>query len=216
MLARLCLNKEDYHLFRNVTLPTEDGTTQIDHIVVSRFGIFVIETKNMKGWIFGSQNQRTWTQKIYKHTNKFQNPLHQNYRHTKTLEDCLDLPDGKIFSVIVFVGDSTFKTDMPENVVYASRLNGYIKTRQEVVLTEEEVSRAILKIEGGRLIPSLKTRREHIANVGTSLEKKRNSTVCPRCGSELIVKVAQKGVNRGNEFLACSGFPRCRYTRNAA
>ena len=40
----------------------------------------------MKGWIFGLANQKTWTQKIYKHTNKFQNPLHQNYKHVKTLE----------------------------------------------------------------------------------------------------------------------------------
>jgi len=49
MAAKLFLNKSDYHLIKNVTLPTESGTTQIDHIIVSRFGIFVIETKNMKG-----------------------------------------------------------------------------------------------------------------------------------------------------------------------
>lgn len=72
--AKLFLNKEDYHLIKNVTLTTDDGTTQIDHIIVSKYGIFVIETKNMKGWIFGGEKQRTWTQKIYKHTNKIQNP----------------------------------------------------------------------------------------------------------------------------------------------
>ena len=78
--ARLFLPKDEYHLIKDVTLPNEDGTTQIDHIIVSRYGVFVIETKNMKGWIFGSANQKTWTQKIYKHTHKFQNPLHQNYK----------------------------------------------------------------------------------------------------------------------------------------
>jgi restriction system protein len=45
--AKLLLNKEDYHLIKNVTLPTEEGTTQIDHIIVSKYGIFVIETKNL-------------------------------------------------------------------------------------------------------------------------------------------------------------------------
>jgi len=70
------LNKDEYHLIKNVTLPAKNGTTQIDHIIVSKYGIFVIETKNMKGWIFGNQKQKTWTQKIYKHTNTFQNPLH--------------------------------------------------------------------------------------------------------------------------------------------
>ncbi len=82
-LVNLAINsrlyKKKYHLLKNVTLPTEDGTTQIDHIIVLQYGIFVIETKNMKGWIFGEEHQRTWTQKIYKHTSKFQNPLHQNY-----------------------------------------------------------------------------------------------------------------------------------------
>ena len=57
--AKLFLDKEQYHLIKNVTLPTEDGSTQIDHIIVSKYGVFVVETKNMKGWIFGSPNQKT-------------------------------------------------------------------------------------------------------------------------------------------------------------
>ena len=119
--AKLLLDGNEYHLIKNVTLPTETGTTQIDHIIVSKYGVFVVETKNMKGWIFGSINQKTWTQKIYKHTTKFQNPLRQNYKHTKTLESLLGLTDKQIYSVIVFIGDSTFKTDMPENVTSQRR-----------------------------------------------------------------------------------------------
>ena len=95
--AKLFLDKEKYHLIKNVTLPTEDGSTQIDHIIVSTYGVFVVETKNMKGWIFGSPNQKIWTQRIYKHSSKFQNPLHQNYKHTKTLESLLVLKDNKFF-----------------------------------------------------------------------------------------------------------------------
>lgn len=52
--AKLMLDKNKYHLIKNVTLPTEDGSTQIDHIIVSIYGVFVVETKNMKGWIFGN------------------------------------------------------------------------------------------------------------------------------------------------------------------
>ena len=91
------LDKQTYHLIKNVTLPTEEGTTQIDHIVVSEYGLFVIETKNMKGWIFGSEKGKTWTQSIYKHKTKFQNPLHQNYKHTKTIESILGIVDSKVF-----------------------------------------------------------------------------------------------------------------------
>ncbi|SGZ78574.1 hypothetical protein BTHERMOSOX_158 [Bathymodiolus thermophilus thioautotrophic gill symbiont] len=89
--AKLLLDKRKYHLIKNITLPTEDGSTQIDHIIVSEYGIFVVETKNMKGWIFGGLNQKIWTQKIYKYSGKFQNPLHQNYKHTKVLEALLKL-----------------------------------------------------------------------------------------------------------------------------
>lgn len=48
----------EYKIFNDILLATESGTTQIDHIVVSRFGIFVIETKNYRGWITGNENGR--------------------------------------------------------------------------------------------------------------------------------------------------------------
>jgi predicted RNA-binding Zn-ribbon protein involved in translation (DUF1610 family) len=206
--AKLFLDKEKYHLIKNVTLPTEDGSTQIDHVIVSRYGIFVVETKNMKGWIFGSPNQKTWTQKIYKHSSKFQNPLHQNYKHTKTLESLLGLNDEQIFSVIVFVGDSTFKTEMPENVTYGRGYIKFIKSKVKPVLTESEVKEITSKIEISRLTPSFKTNREHVKHVKTIVEKKGNSQSCPKCGGAMVLREVKKGQNIGNKFLGCSNFPK--------
>jgi len=208
--AKLFLDKEKYHLIKNVTLPTENGSTQIDHIIVSKYGIFVVETKNMKGWIFGSPNQKTWTQKIYKHSSKFQNPLHQNYKHTKTLESLLELNEEQIFSVIVFVGDSTFKTKMPENVTYGKGYIRFIKSKVQHVFTEQEVNEITSKIESGRLIPSFKTNREHVKHVKTIVEKKENSQSCPKCGGEMVLREVKKGQNIGNKFWGCSSFPKCR------
>jgi len=212
--AKLFLDKDQYHLIKNVTLPTEDGSTQIDHIIVSKFGVFVVETKNMKGWIFGSPNQKTWTQKIYKHTSKFQNPLHQNYKHTKTLESLLGLTDQQVHSVIVFIGDSTFKTDMPENVTYGGGYLRYIKSKTQPVLTESEVNEITSKIESGRLTPSFKINREHVAHVRNIVaEKESNNTkACPKCGSSMMAREVKKGQNIGKKFFGCSGFPKCRYT----
>jgi hypothetical protein len=69
--ARLMLPAESYHALHNVTLPTPDGTTQIDHIVVSRFGIFVVETKNMNGWTFGGDSQaQRLSLSIYAHASR--------------------------------------------------------------------------------------------------------------------------------------------------
>ena len=208
--AKLFLDKEKYHLIKNVTLPTENGSTQIDHIIVSKYGIFVVETKNMKGWIFGSPNQKSWTQKIYKHSSKFQNPLHQNYKHTKTLESLLGLNEEQIFSVIVFVGDSTFKTEMPENVTYGKGYTRFIKSKVQHVFTELEVKDITSKIESGRLTPSFKTNREHVKHVKTIVEKKESSQSCPKCGGGMVLREVKKGQNIGNKFWGCSSFPKCR------
>ena len=169
--AKLFLDAKQYRLIKNVTLPTEDGSTQIDHIIVSKYGVFVVETKNMKGWIFGSPNQKTWTQKIYKHSSKFQNPLHQNYKHVKTLESLLSVEKEQIFSVVVFVGNSIFKTDMPENVTDGSGYIQLIKSKKQLVLSESEVMDIINKIETRRLIPSFKTNREHVKHVKEIVSK---------------------------------------------
>lgn len=160
-----CLDPRDYRLLRNVTLPFEDGTTQIDHIIVSRFGVFVIETKNMKGWIFGGERQKTWTQKIYRHSVKFQNPLHQNYKHVKALEALLGIDGSAIHSVVVFIGGSTFKTPMPENVTQAFGFLRYVKARTAVLLSDAQVSDAVERIESGRLPASFATHRAHVRHV---------------------------------------------------
>ncbi|MEP1216331.1 MAG: nuclease-related domain-containing protein [Marinobacter sp.] len=163
--ARCFLDKSRYHLIKNVTLPTEDGTTQIDHVLVSEFGVFVVETKNMKGWIFGGPHQRFWTQKIYRSNHKFQNPLHQNYKHVKTLQALLGLSDHQVHSVVVFVGDSTFKTPMPENVTQGLGYVRYIKSKTDPLLSPEQVAEVREKVATGRLKASFATDRAHARHV---------------------------------------------------
>ncbi len=173
------LDKNEYHLIKNVMLPTEEGTTQIDHIIISIYGIFVVETKNMKGWIFGDASQRFWTQKIYNHSNKFQNPLHQNYKHVKTLEQLLELKDNQVYSLVVFVGDSTFKTEMPENVTSGFGYVRYIKSKKRPVFSQQEVAEIITKIEQGKLSQSFETYRAHIKHVKT-IQSQKKIVTCPR------------------------------------
>lgn len=210
--ARLMLDKETYHLIKNVTLPTENGSTQIDHIIVSIYGIFVVETKNMRGWIFGSPNQKTWTQKIYKHSSKFQNPLHQNYKHVKELQSLLNITDEQIFSLVVFVGDSTFKTEMPDNVTYGGGYIRFIKSKTQPVLSVAEVDDIANKIETGRLVPSFKTNRDHVKHVKEIVREKENSNTqsCPKCGSSMVLREAKKGANVEKKFWGCSNYPKCR------
>src|SRR5690348_13699506 len=109
-------------LLNNVTLNTESGTTQIDHVLIADTGIFVIETKHYQGWIYGGPNQSQWTQVIYKKKSRFQNPIRQNYGHLKTLQSLFTLPAENFFSVVVFTGNAEFKTDLGPNVLHLSQL----------------------------------------------------------------------------------------------
>jgi hypothetical protein len=210
LLIKFFLNQNEYHLIKNVTLPTDEGTTQIDHIIVSKYGVFVVETKNMKGWIFGGEKQKQWTQQIFKHKSKFQNPIHQNYKHVKTLEACLNAKNDSIFSVIIFIGDSTFKTKMPENVRFARGGIEYIKSKTDIVLNAEEVAGVIEQIESGMLERSYKTNRQHVKHVKEIVKEKSKPQSCTKCGSNMVLRKATKGKNAGSEFLGCTAFPKCR------
>jgi restriction system protein len=171
-MALRSLDNNQYQIINNVTLPTEDGTTQIDHIVVSIFGIFVLETKNMQGWIFGSSSQKKWNQQIYKQSFKFQNPIHQNYKHIKTLEAILELKPNQLHSIVVFVGECEFKTEMPENVrLGTSSALHFIKSKDEIVLTKLRMEVISKRINNRRLERSFKTDREHIENLNKRFHK---------------------------------------------
>jgi hypothetical protein len=165
LITKVFLDRDVYRLIKNVTIPADGGTTQIDHVIVSRFGVFVVETKNLRGWIFGKEGDAYWTQKLYRHSEKFQNPLRQNYKHTKTLSEILEIPDDKIRSIVVFTGDSTFKTEMPENVTGPRGYIRYIRSQVKPVLTEGEVRQVIKSIAEKRLVPGLKTHLQHVKHV---------------------------------------------------
>lgn len=214
-VAWLRLPSKTYYSIHNVTLPTLDGTTQIDHIFVSRFGIFVLETKNMRGWIFGGENQAQWTQKIFKESFKFQNPLRQNYKHVRALEAALDVPRETIHSVVVFTGSSTFKSPMPANVTRGAGYVTYIKSFYEPVLSESEVHQVVSQIQSSRLKASRDTHRNHVRLLkarGNPLAERK----CPKCGSSMILRTSNRGAGAGNQFWGCSAYPKCRVIQSLA
>ena len=168
--VKLYLKDPSYILLNDCTLPDEQsGTTQIDHILLSPYGIFIIETKNYTGWIFGGERQKMWTQKIYKKSFKFQNPLHQNYKHQKVLEAVLaDIVDpALIHSVVVFMPDCEFKTQMPQNVFRGAAWTDYIKSFADPVIPPMKLKRIQLRIEKEVLEKSWKTNRQHVENLKT-------------------------------------------------
>ena len=201
------LNKELYRRFHDVIIPSDNGTTQVDHVLVSPFGLFIVETKNLKGWIYGSESQSKWTQVVYKNKYSFQNPLKQTYRQKKVLSKFLDLNESHIETVVCFVGDSKFKTELPSNVL-SSGLGRYIKQFQDTVLSNDEFERicGLLISTEGKI-----SNREHIQSLH---DRHTSDTVCPRCGSDLVERTVKQGSRSGNRFLGCSSYPKCRFTLN--
>ena len=153
----------NYHLLNHITIKYGSSTTQIDHILVSRHGVFVIETKNYKGWIFANAKQATWTQVLYRLKFKFQNPIHQNHRHVVAVRELLDfLPQDAIKSVVVFSGNAEFKTEKPLGVFTISEMIEYLKGCNEELLSENRVQFAVGRIETARMAISSKTDVEHV------------------------------------------------------
>lgn len=144
-----CFSRHSYFLINNVTLNTKDGgTTQIDHILVSEYGVFIIETKNYSGWIFGGKNNKEWTQSFPKKKYKFQNPIHQNQKHINELAILFDMFDKRIFkSVIVFTGQSKFKSKNIKNVINIDELQSYIESFQKKELSKNKLYFIVGKID---------------------------------------------------------------------
>lgn len=206
---KLSLDKNLYVRFNNVIIPSNNGTTQIDHLILSPFGIFIIETKNKKGWIFGSENQAKWTQVIFKQKYLFQNPLKQAYRQKKVLSEFLNIDGSLIKTIIYFNGDCSFKTSLPPNVLNGGLAN-YIKQYDRFLFNNEQINR-LIKIIHDHISESNLTNKDHIR----SLRNRHSSnTVCPKCGSRLVERIAKKGPNAGSSFLGCESYPKCKFTKD--
>lgn len=172
----MALDEAIYHRINNVTLPKNDGmTTQIDHIIVSQYDIFVIETKNYKGWIFGSEKQERWTQ-VTKGGKKFQfyNPIRQNDGHIKALSNLLRLDLSYFHGIIWFGPDSELKTKekLPDFVLNHG-LVPYIKDKKKILLAQEQVLTIVKKVKDNKLDNSLGTYFMHQENVRQHIEGKK-------------------------------------------
>lgn len=162
----------DYHLMNHITLQMEDGTTQIDHILVSRFGVFVIETKDYKGWIFANAEQANWTQVLFRARFRFQNPIFQNRRHVRAVQGLLDfLPPGAIRPVVVFTGDAEFKTEVPPEVLHVSEVVHNLREQTVEIMSLNRVQFCVGRLETARLAISGDTDIEH----AQSLERRHGN-----------------------------------------
>lgn len=200
-----------FFVFNDVILPTADGTTQIDHVVVADQGIFVIETKNYQGTIYGNERASEWYQYLGDQKYPFHNPLHQNYGHMKSLSANLQLRESVFVPIIVFPNQTKLNIDTQNTVLHSYELADYIRNyTSDSLLTEEEKYIACEVLRKGRSV-DVATRQEHIMQVRERIrdkDAKIAAGICPKCGGKLILRNGKYG-----SFYGCSNYPRCQYTK---
>lgn len=206
------LPKDEYMVLNDVMLPTAGGSTQIDHLVISLYGIFVIETKNYSGWIYGGEYSEYWTQNIYGNKYRLYNPILQNAGHIRVLKRLLsEFGPLPFLSIVAFSGGADLKIKTDEAcVIYWSRIRKVISRYDERKLTWNQVESISKKIQSVQLRPTKEAMRRHRRNV-RNIRKHKDAAVksgrCPRCGAALVIRTGKHG-----NFRGCVNFPRCRYT----
>lgn len=205
---------EEYRVFNNVIIQASHGSTQIYHVIVSKYGLFSVETKDKTGWIFGDKDQDQWTQVIYSKKYGFQNPLKQNHLHTKSLSEFLGIEHGKIHSVVIFWGDCEFKSPMPDNVfkgdVFGGKFREYVRSKETVLLSPDQVEKICSDLKSAKDNAGFLSSWEHAKEVR---DKYSSLTTCPKCGGNLVKRISGSGPNKGKPFLGCSNYPRCKYIK---
>lgn len=146
---RLFLPRTQYHGFHNIVIPSGKGTTELDHVIVSTLGIFVVETKFWSGTIYGSEWDKRWTLFTRRSKHSVYNPLRQNYGHVTALAELLAIPVERVGSVVAIRG-AKFKTEVPKGVI----LGGYarhVRKAQAQQLDESEVQRILAVLRSDRV-----------------------------------------------------------------
>lgn len=218
-------------VLRNIYIPKDNGeTTEIDVIFITQKGIFVIESKNYSGWIFGDEKSTYWTVMLpNKEKNRFYNPIKQNQTHIKWLARYLN-EDIPLFSVVVFSERCELKKVTVDSqdihVIKRDRLYAAVRNiwdKSEDKLDEVKITEVSEKLELLTKV-SQDTKAAHVAAINVKYKKEDKSMrmfdvqqgelSCPRCGGQLVLRVAKKGANAGNSFYGCSNYPKCRYVQD--
>ena len=191
-----------------IILDENNKSSQIDHILFHTSGIYVIETKNYSGRIYGKENQKEWTQVLAygNRKNKLYNPLFQNYTHLVRLEKVF----GNIKtlnSCVVFVKGNINYIDA-NNIYTPYSLKRFILDNINYnIYTESEINDLYNKLLEYKLNP-IKTTKEHVEDIKV-MRTNIDSNICPNCNIPLVLRTSKLG----NKFYGCLNYPRCKITK---
>lgn len=193
-------------VLKNIYVPYRDKTSEIDLLMIHEKGIFVFESKNYSGWIFGNASQLNWTQSLQNgEKHHFYNPIRQNQTHIKALSEYLNMPISSFTSYIVFSERCSLKS-VPEDtnqVIIVRRPDMLKKLRAQL--------RSSVNLYSPEDMLQLVQKLQPLTNKGEAEKQQHIDNIkekCPFCGSELVLRRGKYG-----QFWGCSTYPKCKFTR---
>ena len=179
----------------------KSGYSQVDHVVLTPFGIFVIETKNYQGIIYGSKERKTW---MVNGKFKMMNPFVQNYGHIRALTSLLDKKyHDKFISMVSFTKRCTFKVDLDyrkiasnEIIVYDIELSEFLHRKvsvlkiqhKETLLNEHDIATIYHTFSKANITDSV-IREEHkraLKADSSAVGSNRNCSICQKPVSDKV------------------------------
>lgn len=199
---------EEYIVLDNIMIKSKNKTHQIDHIILSRYGVFVIEMKNYYGLITGNEYDEKWTQYLGKKKYKFLNPIRQNYGHIESLKEIINLKTNQFISIICFSNQAKLNVKSKTKVTQLDFILEEILPYKNVIINDSipELADKINKAN----ITTNEVKKEHVKTIKKEVkekEKKTKENICPKCGSKLVERTGKFG-----DFIGCSNYPNCKYT----
>lgn len=198
------LPKTKYKIINNLLLSVNGLTHQIDHVIISQYGIFSIETKQYNGYITGSKYDKNWVRHTGKNKYYYINPIRQNYGHCKALAELLNINESNIYNIVCIPSKAKLKIEHDGELVrYDTIVNKIMSYSEEKIKNVNELYDILIENN----VKDRKTKKEHIKNIKTNVDKKDISK-CPKCGGTLVERESKYG-----KFIGCSNYPQCKYTR---
>lgn len=199
---------KEYKYHSDLLIPNSKSSTgysQIDHIIITPYGIFVIETKNYQGTIYGGKDRKTW---LVNGKFKMMNPILQNYGHIQAIKDIIDPKFHEYFiSIVSFTKRCKLKIDSDSDlhnirsnqfVIYDIQLSEIINRKIAVqkllhsnpLLSNEEIE-TIYKTLSQSNIPDPSIREKHVEAIKTKKNNHSNAdeNKCAICHKAVSDKV---------------------------
>ena len=189
------------YVFNNYTFFAGVYSNEIDHIVVNKHGVFVLETKTLGGTVTGTEEDEFWQHdKTNGQTEMLTNPIKQNATHAEIVGKLLD--GAPIIPLVVFVKNNCPQINS-DKIVPLSDLSRKLNYGNDLLDSAQMAQFAKILEENDAHL----TTEQHLANIRRVNDCLKNG-ICPACGGKLVLRQGKT-----DDYYGCSNYPKCTFTR---